>query len=283
MTPFVHISRFEVRHYECDALGWLRPPAILGYMQEAGFGASAAVGWSAARYAEAGFHWFAYETQLELLQPLRYGDFIEIKTWIADFRRVRSLRQYELYRDGQMIGHGGTDWVFINAKTLYPATIPQDIVDAYAQNVPDLVAPKREPFPTFPAAPPQVFSLTRHVEGRDIDPAGHVNNAVYLQYALEAERQALKAQGWDAEQFNTANAMLTTRRLQIEYKGAAKLDDEVTISTWVADVDAHGGMRYTTISRGDKVLTRLQSAWGWSDAETGEARPLAPEFSAALI
>ncbi|MBC8170876.1 MAG: hypothetical protein H7X77_04370, partial [Anaerolineae bacterium] len=70
MTGFVHSTKFEVRHYECDAPGWLRPTAILGYMQEAGFGASAAVGWSAARYDAAGFHWFAYETGLVLLQPL---------------------------------------------------------------------------------------------------------------------------------------------------------------------------------------------------------------------
>ncbi|HEX2620957.1 MAG TPA: thioesterase family protein [Phototrophicaceae bacterium] len=282
---FVHISTFRVRHYECDAHGWLRPATLLGYMQEAAFDASEAVGWGAARYEATGYQWFAYETQLELLKFARYGDVIDIKTWVADFRRVRSLRQYELYRNGELIAHAGTDWVFINAKTQYPSAIPPEVVEAYARGEQEITTLPRQLFPAFPTMPQQAFATRRQVELRDIDPAAHVNNAVYLHYAMEAERLALSEVGWTAERFAAAGIMLATRRLQIEYKVAAKLDDVIELKTWAAGVDDRGGLRYTTLTRSadQKLLARVQSAWGWDDLTSGAAYLLDGDFRQVVM
>lgn len=282
--PSVHASRFQVRHYECDYFGRLRPATLLGYLQEAAFDASAAVGYSATRYDEIGFQWFAYETQLTMLRPLHYGDQIEIRTWIHDFRRVRSLRQYEVYLNGEQVAHAETDWVFINTQTLYPTSIPPEIVEAYSRGDDVLPAAPRPPFPAFPQTPAQVSAVQRTVELRDLDPAKHVNNAVYLQMASEAEQQAIAAQGWTLPRLDQAGLALTLKQARIEYKLAAVWGDTLEIVTWPYDVTAAGGLRAFLIKRASdgKLLARVQTRWGLEDTASGQAVTAPPAFLQAI-
>lgn len=280
LMPYIHTIDFPVRHYECDANGRVHPATILGYMQEAAFGASAAVGYSASRYAELGLQWFAYETEITFLRPLHYGDTVTINTWVVDFRRVRSQRNYELSVDGQIVARANTDWVMIDTEKMYPATIPDDIVAAYSQGEAVDEAPRRDSFPRFPDAPQSAFLTTRQVEWRDIDPAGHVNNAVYVHYVEEAERQAAASAGWSQAHFQVENAAIATRAYQIEYKIAALFGDTVTISTWASDVTPDGGTRYFLLNRqaDGKLLARVRSEWGWIDTQTGDLRLLDESF-----
>ena len=81
-----------MRHYECDAYGHVNHANYLRYMQETAFDASAAVGYDVARYEAIGRQWLVRETDITYLRPLVYGDTVIVKTWVADFRRVRSRR-----------------------------------------------------------------------------------------------------------------------------------------------------------------------------------------------
>ena len=93
--PLTHFRTFRVRHYECDPDRYLRDANYLRYMQEAAFDATAAAGYDMARYEAMGRTWLARETDIEFVRSLRYGEAGEVKTWVADFRRVRSRRAYE--------------------------------------------------------------------------------------------------------------------------------------------------------------------------------------------
>jgi acyl-CoA thioester hydrolase len=145
-----HTTAFHVRHYECDAYGHLNNANYARYMEEAAFEASAAVGYDRARYQAMGVLWLARETEIEYLQPLRYGDTVTVKTWVADFRRVRSRRQYEFWRGDDLLARASTDWVYLETATLRPAIIPPEMVAAFA---PDGLV-ETETRPRFPAPPP---------------------------------------------------------------------------------------------------------------------------------
>src|SRR3990172_10663548 len=93
--PFMHTRTFRVRRYECDAYGHLNNANYLRYMQETAFDASAAAGYDFDRYTAMGRLWTVRETDIEYLNPLQYADRVEVKTWVIDFRRVRSRRAYE--------------------------------------------------------------------------------------------------------------------------------------------------------------------------------------------
>ena len=77
--------------------------------------------------------WVVREHRIEYLLPAFSDEVIEIRTWVENIRRVRSLRKYEFVRrsDGKVLVKGETDWVFINAKTGEPKAVPIEVVKVF--------------------------------------------------------------------------------------------------------------------------------------------------------
>lgn len=73
--------------------------------------------------------WVIRKHSVEYLLPAFEGEEIEVRTWVEDFRKVRSLRKYEFVRknDGKTLVKGETDWVFVDAKTGRPKAIPVEV------------------------------------------------------------------------------------------------------------------------------------------------------------
>jgi acyl-CoA thioester hydrolase len=76
-----------------------------------------------------GATWVVREHKVEYLLPAFLGQEIEIKTWVENVRRVRSLRKYEFVRkaDGMVLVRGETDWVFVDVKKGAPRAIPEEV------------------------------------------------------------------------------------------------------------------------------------------------------------
>jgi len=270
--PYIHTCEFPVRHYECDAYGHVNHANYLRYMQESAFSASASVGFSAHRYEVLGLQWLAYETDVEYLQAARYGDVVTVKTWVADFRRVRSLRMYELFVGNKRVAQGSTDWVLLDTKAMYPTTITQEIIEAYSHGEVVSEAPRRESLPPPPKMPDGAFKLRRRVEWDDIDAAGHVNNAVYLNYVSDCGMQSGRAVGWDMAKVREMGYGQFARRHQIEYKAAALMDDELDISMWMSDSRRVSTMNYYAIRRmsDNKLIANVRTLAVWIDLTTGQ-------------
>ena len=78
--------------------------------------------------------WVVREHKIEYLLPAFEGEEIEIKTWVENIRRVRSLRKYEFVRksDGKLLVKGETDWVFVDVNTGAPRAIPDQVAKVFA-------------------------------------------------------------------------------------------------------------------------------------------------------
>lgn len=267
--PLTHIRTFRVRHYECDAYGHLNHANYLRYMQETAFDASAAAGYDFTRYQELGAIWLIRETDIEYLLPLRYDDRVEVKTWVEDFRRVRSRRAYEfrLAQSGTLAARASTDWAYLSRQDGRPVAIPEEMKTAFFPEGVPADALRRGRFPPAPPPPPGVFTMRRRVEWRDIDPMQHVNNATYLTYIEDCGMQVSAAHSWPLERMWGAGFGVVARRHRIEYLLPAVLDDELEIATWVYDVRAASVMRYYTITRSSDsaVLARAHTQWVWID------------------
>ena len=76
-----------------------------------------------------GATWVVREHRIEYLLPAFKGEEIEIRTWVENIRRVRSLRKYEFARkaDSKVLVKGETDWVFVDVKTGTPRAIPEEV------------------------------------------------------------------------------------------------------------------------------------------------------------
>lgn len=284
--PLIYERTFRVRHYECDAYGHVNHANYLRYMQETAFDASAAAGYDFDWYAAAGHNWLVRESDITYHRPLTYGDSVTVKTWVADFHRVRSRRVYELRLtgSGELAAEASTDWVYLQTNTLRPATIPQEMQKAFYPEGPPQPAQQRDRFPTPPPAPPLAFTSRRLVEWRDIDTVGHVNNANYLVYLEDCGVQAVNHFGWPMSRMMAAGFGIVARRYRIDYKQAAVLDDELLVTTWVADVKRATAVRHYTITRAsdEALIVRAYALWVWVDLLTGKPIRIPAEFMASF-
>ena len=82
---------------------------------------------------ELGCTWVARSHHIEYLRQAFPDDVIDIETWIADWRRVRSTRKYRFVRrsDGVTLAQGETDWVLIDMVNGKPRSIPDAIKSVF--------------------------------------------------------------------------------------------------------------------------------------------------------
>ena len=286
IMPALFERCFRIRHHECDAYGHVNHANYLRYMQETAFDASAAVGYSIADYETMGRFWLVLENEITFLRPLSYGDSVIVKSWVADFRRVRSRRMYEmrLATTGELVAKAYTDWVFLDSATLRPATIPAEMVAAFLPDGPSATPVQRERFPKPPAPPRSVFCTRRRVNWRDIDMAQHVNNSNYLAYLEDCGIELVRSKGWPVARMTEAGFGIIARQYRIEYKEPALMDDELEIVTWVSDVKRATAVRHYTVSRvvDGQLLARARALWVWVNLETGKVIRIPTNFIADM-
>ena len=82
-----------------------------------------------------GATWVVREHRIEYLLPAFANEEVEIRTWVENIRRVRSLRKYEFMRiaDKKTLVRGETDWVFVDMQTGAPRAIPDEVSKVFAE------------------------------------------------------------------------------------------------------------------------------------------------------
>jgi acyl-CoA thioester hydrolase len=280
--PRIHERTFTVRHYECNFFGRLYPSAYLQYMQESAYQASAAAGFDMVSYERSGRRWFVRETNIDYFLPVHYSQPVTVRTWVEDFHRVRSIRAYELTAGGQMAARAWSDWVFLDAETLRPVTVPPDMVRGF---VPEWQPHASRPRPRFPAAPMPTMpphSSRRTVDWPELDPARHVNNAKYPVYTHEAHLQSLAASGWTTDRLEKAGVDILPRRQHIEYRIPALYNDELEIQVITSPATDEEYHQYYTIvrARDQELLARSQASYRCIRLSDESACPFPPAFLA---
>lgn len=101
------------------------------WMQDIAVEHYAAIGGITAQGADS--TWVVREHRIEYFLPAFLGKEIEIKTWVENIRRVRSLRKYEFIKkaEGKVLVKGETDWVFVDSKTGTPRGIPIEVLNVF--------------------------------------------------------------------------------------------------------------------------------------------------------
>lgn len=253
-------AHFRIRQYELDAHSNLPNSTLARLFQESATRASADAGFGVDWYSTHTSAWLVHELTLVRSQPIRYGDELAVTTWVSDFQRVRSHREY-LARNAKtdvIVARGRAYWVHINPASMTPARVPPEIVTRFDPNgISALVHSKPRAYP-----PPRFvideFRATRRVQRYEADGMQHVNNAMYIDWLEEAladalsmhpERSAAGAESKDEQQ-------LCVYRHDIEYARAAVPGDEVTISAHLAGVGQSASIWNLEIRRGAELLIR---------------------------
>lgn len=280
-VPRVFRLRAPVWQADLDAFGEWRTSALLRFLQETATAASTDAGFDGHYYDQSGTMWLVRRTTLTVLEPARSGDEIEAVTWIADFRRVRSRRDYEVRVGTRVLARAYTDWVYVDRERSRPRRIPEDMQRVFVPA--GARALERPPFPEA-EPPPTAFCSERRVELHELDSLRHVNNANYIHYIEQAALDAAAATGWTFAEQLTAGGRLRPVTHDLEYLDSALYGDTLSIATWPLAVSSDGIERHTWVVRGGTTRPLLQgiSRYAWVDLARGTPCPMPDALRAAL-
>ncbi len=266
-VPRVFCLRAPVWQADVDAFGELRSSTLLRFLQETATRASTDAGFAPSFYERQATFWLVRRTTLARHAPARYGDDLEARTWVADVRRVRSRRDYEVRAGERLVAQAWTDWVYVDRASGQPRRVPTEMQRAFLPE--EIASLPRPPF-AAPAPPSDATRSGRRVELQDLDALAHVNNATYLHYVEQAADDAHAAGGWPLARQLGAGGRLRPVAHDLEYLDAAVYGDELAVLTWATGVTDDEVARYTIVTRrtdacAPVTLLRVVSRYAWTD------------------
>lgn len=118
------------------------------------------------------------------------------------------------------------------------------------------------------------FTVDITAQFRDLDPMGHVNNAVFVSY-LEQARAAYfeEVLGERLDKVDTVLASMT-----IEYRQAIELGDNISVALTVADIGTSSITMEYEVSTDDGVAATAETVQVVIDRDTETSRPVPDEW-----
>lgn len=99
-----------------------------------------------------------------------------------------------------------------------------------------------------------VYTLPIRIYYEDTDMAGIVYYANYLKFIERGRSEWVREIGMDQLKMKDAGIVFVVRRVEADYLGSAKLDDELIVETEVANVTGVRLLMEQRVKRGEELL-----------------------------
>ena len=131
--PAIFEDQRRVVSTEIDLMGHVNNIEYLRWTQRAAVRHSDAQGWTTDDYLRLGQGWLVRSHHIEYRQPALLDDVIIIRTWVADMKKVTSLRRFQILRstDQTLLAEASTNWAFVNFQTGTLCRIPVEVSSAF--------------------------------------------------------------------------------------------------------------------------------------------------------
>jgi acyl-ACP thioesterase len=238
------LAGYRVRFDEAGPDGRLRASGLLRYAQDVAWRHSEQLGFDRDWYRSRGLGWVVRGCELDIREPIPMGHTLRVSTAVVGHRRIWARRLGACHlTDGRLAASVTTDWVLLDGRGRI-VRIPPDFGVAFTN--PEV---ESEILRVTPAAGEPVATIELRVRPSDLDPLGHVNNAVYVDWLEEA----LESAGWPVA------AAALPRSCRLEYVASAARGDEVRVAL-------HGGPASWTAAIRRQDGSELVRAQGSSEA-----------------
>ena len=176
-------ATYRVRFDEAGPDGIARASAYLRYAQDLAWLHSERRGFGRPWYQERNLAWVVRAVDLWIVAALPTGTPIIATTEVIGGRRVMARRRCDLRgeADGTPIATVLTDWVMTTTAGV-PTRVPDAFPIAFGVPLGSFEPTRVDPGP----APADAVGRSFRVRLHELDPMGHVNNAVYLDWLDEA-------------------------------------------------------------------------------------------------
>jgi acyl-CoA thioester hydrolase len=115
------------------------------------------------------------------------------------------------------------------------------------------------------------YTTRWRVRTYELDVNGHVNNAVYLNWAEQLATEHIEAAGFGREWVAAQSGAWVVRRHEITYRRPAVYGDELELTTRAIALKGARGFRHTTITRiaDGAVVAEVDTEWVWVQLPDG--------------
>lgn len=107
------------------------------------------------------------------------------------------------------------------------------------------------------------FEMGLTVRKTETDELGHVNNAVYLQYAEVVARAHSDSTGLTLERYREIGGFFVVHRHEVDYLRPAHAGESLVLKTAVTGFRGPRSTRKVHIYRGDELLVKVATEWVW--------------------
>ncbi len=242
------VTDHRVRGYEAGFAGNLKFVNCLHYLQEAAECQADAMGIGLEHLKGRGLLWVLSRYHIRLHRYPRMGDRVRVASWPCAWERLFAVREF-VFMDGadQRYGEASSAWLLLEAKNFHPVR-PQEHLPAVPLFERRELETQFAPLPAVTRIDAtQVFQVRMH----DLDVNRHVNNAVYVEWALEAAPSELWKHHRPVE-------------IEVRFSAMAFHGDSITVEV---EVDPSGESSTQTLlhrivrTRDQQELTRIRSRW----------------------
>jgi acyl-CoA thioester hydrolase len=131
---------------------------------------------------------------------------------------------------------------------------------------------------------PALFEHRLKVRPEEIDPQGHANNVAFVQWMQDAAIAHSTVQGWPGARYRAAGFAWVARSHFVEYRRPAFEGDQVTVRTWVADMQRVSSLRRYQIVRtdGDLLLAVAETNWAFVSTTDEKLARIPPDVAASF-
>jgi acyl-ACP thioesterase len=202
-----------------DMFQQCRPSALLGYLQEAATQAALELGASGPQVLEKyNCQWMIARTWVEMDEPLYWNQQFTVHTWHRGGVGASCYRDFDIIRDGAVIGQGVSDWVMVDVDThkLFRIRNLEEFQGTDGGELCKNIKLHRVKLPeTFDSREERTMRYS------ETDLNGHINNIHYADFACDALHMERYGEGKFVRQF------------QIGYVGECHAGESIAIDTAV--------------------------------------------------
>ena len=211
-------STYRVRFDEAGPDGIARASTYLRYAQDLAWLHSERRGFGRSWYQDRSLAWVVRAVDLTIEARLPTGAVLSATTEVTGGRRVMARRRCELRAEanGSPVATVLTDWVMTTTAGV-PTRVPDAFPISFGVPLGTFEPTRVDPGEAPAGAARRTFDVRRH----ELDPMGHVNNAVYVDWLDETIDLARPAAIVDVP-----------RRYRLEYRAAAAPGDILVSVAW---------------------------------------------------
>jgi medium-chain acyl-[acyl-carrier-protein] hydrolase len=239
-------KEYSIHYYNSDIHLNASVTSLLRMMEDIAIQQSEERGVGLKFYHTSKVAWMLTRWKVDFIRLPKFNDTLTLRTTPKAFRGFYANREYEFYnKSDELLIRANTLWIFVNTESRRPLKIPDEMFSHYQVTDEDMKSfTKLEEVPAIDRID---HARQFEVHFKDIDTNQHVNNTLYVEWAIETLPAEIKQ----------SHRM---RSLKVNYLKETKLGDKITANLQIENVD-NSVISRCSILCGETEVCRSESEW----------------------